>query len=117
MIKLKYIFIVILILCHFSCAPGVSFIKYTDAKYSPTTSIQVFRKSTIERKFIELGELSVRILNDSFSNNEEKAFVSIKEKAEEIGADAIIIIGTEKITVFKNDEQRYLKAVAIKYIQ
>lgn len=114
--NVKYLFISIIVTFQFSCVPSVSFMNYTETKYKPTSSVNVVRKNTIDRKFIELGELSVKITKDLIYNNEEDAVMQLKEKAKTIGADAIIIIWEEKETILKDDEIRYVKAIAIKYI-
>lgn len=113
--KVKHLFIYILIIFQISCGPSVNFMKYTEKKYNPTTSVDVIRKKTIDRKFTELGELSVRITKDLIFNNEGEAVIQLKEKAKEIGADAIIILGEEKGAISHNEDERYVKAVAIKY--
>ena len=93
--KVKYLIICIIIIFQFGCGPSVTFIKYTENNFNPTTSVDVIRIKPIDRKFTELGELLVRITKDIILNNEEEAVLQLKEKAKEIGADAIIILGEE----------------------
>lgn len=96
--------------------------KYTENTYQPTKSIEVLRNKPVEKEFVELGELSLRIKKGLFSNQEE-AVLQLKEKAKEIGADAIIILGEESEgnvivpigDLYTSVDKRYLKAIAIKY--
>lgn len=77
------------------------------------------RAKPIQKEFIELGELSVRLKKST----EENAVIFLKEKAKSIGADAIVILGETshgavavpigKMYVVVN--KRYLKALAIRY--
>jgi len=105
------------------CSPSVNFMKYSEDNYQPTNSVEVLRNKPIEKEFVELGELSLQIKKGIFSNQEE-AVLKLKEKAKEIGADAIIILGEESEgsvivpigDLYTSVDKRYLKAIAIKYI-
>ncbi len=118
----NFVLILISILFLFCCSPSVNFMKYTEDSYQPTTSVEVLRNKPVEKEFVELGELSLRIKKGLFSNQEE-AVLQLKEKAKEIGADAIIILGEESEgsvivpigDLYTSFDKRYLKAIAIKY--
>jgi len=105
------------------CSPSVNFMKYSEDNYQPTNSVEVLRNKPIEKEFVELGELSLQIKKGIFSNKEE-AVLKLKEKAKEIGADAIIILGEDSEgsvivpigDLYISVDKRYLKAIAIKYI-
>jgi|SRR3990170_6994755 len=116
--------IVILFIALFisACSPSVNFMKYSDDNYPPTNSIEVLRNKPVEKEFVELGELSLQVKKGIFSNQEE-AVLNLKEKAKEIGADAIIILGEESEgsviipigNLYTSVDKRYIKAIAIKY--
>lgn len=108
------------ILFLFGCSPSVNVMKYTEEVYQPTSSVEVLRSKPVEKEYLELGELSLRIKKGLIFNNQEEAVFKLKDKAKEIGADAIIILGeeTEGATIIDDDTvvaKRYLKAIAIKY--
>lgn len=115
------IFISVLFL--FGCSPSVDFMRYTEEVYQPTSSVEVLRSRPVEKEYLELGELSIRIKKGLLFNNQEEAVFKLKEKAKEIGANAIIILGeeTEGATIIHDDDlstavaKRYLKAIVIKY--
>lgn len=102
-----------------SCSQSVKFMKYSEVYYSPTKSVEVIRYKPSEKEFIEIGELSLRIIK----NNQEDAVLLLKEKAKEIGADAIIILGENSEgsvlvpigNLYTSIDKRYIKAIAIKY--
>jgi|SRR5690554_2977710 len=105
-----------------SCSPSVNFMKYSEDNYPPTNSVEVLRSKPVEKEFIELGELSLQVKKGIFSNQEE-AVLKLKEKAKEIGADAIIILGEESEgsvivpigQLYTSVDKRFIKAIAIKY--
>ena len=104
------------------CSPSVNFMRYNDNNYSPTNSVEVMRKKPVDKEFIELGELSIRVKKGIFSNQED-VVLKLKEKAKEIRADAIIILGEDSEgsvivpigDLYISVDKRYLKAIAIKY--
>jgi len=111
----KIILMFFLVLAIFRCTPSVDFMRYNEEIYPPTSIIEVIRNKPVERDFVEIGELSVE--------SEEDAILLLKEKAKEIGADAIIILGvkseggfllTTPHASFYSDES-YITAIAIKY--
>jgi len=105
-----------------ACSPSVNFMKYSEENYPPTNSVEVLRNKPVEKEFIELGELSIQVKKGIFSNQEE-VVLKLKEKAKEIGADAIIILGEESEgsvivpigNLYTSVDKRFIKAVAIKY--
>jgi hypothetical protein len=122
--KVKTIKILFVLIFIFGCSPSVNFMKYSEDNYPPTNSIEVLRNKPVEKEFLEIGELSLQINKGIFSNQEE-AVLKLKEKAKEIGADAIIILGEESEgsvivpigNLYTSVDKRYLKAIAIKYIK
>ncbi len=76
-----------------ACAPSssVRFARYTEASYSPTADVEVLRTKPADRPYVELGELRLRVKK----SNEDDAILSLKQKAREIGADAIVILGEQ----------------------
>jgi len=120
--KMKFMLIYFLVLTILGCSPSVDFMKYSEDIHPPSDSVEVLRNKPIEKEFVELGELSIQIKKGIFSN-QEGAVLKLKEKAKEIGADAIIIIGEESEgnlivpigDLYTTVDKRYLKAIAIKY--
>jgi len=120
--KSKTFIPIIFLLLLSSACHSVSFISYRDESYPASSSIEVFRSKSIEKEYIELGELSLRVKNGLFGNQDE-VVLKLKEKAKEIGADAIIILGEETEgnvivpigNLYNSIDKRYIKAIAIKY--
>ena len=78
-----------LVLC--ACAPSARFARYTEVSYPPTSDVEVLRTKPADRPYVELGEIRLRIKK----SNEDDAILVLKEKAKEVGADAIVILGKE----------------------
>lgn len=74
-----------------ACAPTTRFARYTDVTYPPTTEVEVLRTQPADRPYVELGEIRLRLKR----SNEDDAILILKEKAREVGADAIVILGEE----------------------
>ena len=122
--KYKATQIILVLVLLVGCTSTVKYMTYTDQKYPPSTIVEVLRIKPISREFIELGELKLRINKW----NEETAVLSLKEKARNIGADAIVIlevslggavavpIRTGQGTMYSVVNKRYITALAIKYI-
>lgn len=116
---IKIIFILLFIS---GCSPSVNFMKYNEDNYPPTNSVEVLRNKPVEKEFVELGELSIQVKKGILGNQEE-VVLKLKEKAKEIGADAIIILGEESEgsvivpigKLYTSVDKRYIKAIAIKY--
>ena len=111
----KIILMFLLALAIFSCTPSVDFMRYSEEIYPPTNKIEVIRNKPVERDFVEIGELSVE--------KQENAILLLKEKAKEIGADAIIILGEKSDGgfllptpyIYLYSDETYIAAIAIKY--
>lgn len=103
----------------FSCSPSVNFMRYSEAIYPPTNVVEVLRSKPVEKEYVELGELYLKIKK----SNQEEAVLQLKEKAKEIGADAIIILGEESEgsvimpigNLYASVDRKSIKAIAIKY--
>ena len=67
------------------------YMRYTEETFPPTTEVEVLRTKPADRAYVELGEISLR-LNRSTADN---AILILKEKAREIGADAIVVLGEQ----------------------
>ena len=72
-----------------ACAPQTRFMRYTSSDYPPTTNVEVLKIKPPNKHFKELGLLSVRL----DKRTEENAVLYLVERAREIGADAIVILG------------------------
>ena len=101
------------------CAPSTKFMRYTDETFTPTANVDVLRAKPIQRNYIELGEVSVRLKKST----EEDAVLYLKKKAMSVGADAIVILGEVSNgsvavpvgNMYAIVDKKYLKALAIKY--
>jgi hypothetical protein len=73
-----------------ACAPpAVRFMRYTSAAYPPTSNVEVLHMKPPDKRFRELGLLSIRLNK----NTEENAVLYLLERAKQAGADAIVILG------------------------
>lgn len=71
------------------CASQIRFMRYTSSDYPPTGDVEVLQIKPPNKQFRELGVLSVRLNK----HTEENAVLYLVERAREIGADAIVIMG------------------------
>ncbi len=104
-----------------SCAskPDVAYMKYTTNQYNPSNNVDVLHTYPNDRKYNELGKLSIKLKKSI----REDAVLYMKDKAKSIGADAIVIIGERNegsvmVPVGKyyvKVDKIYLDAIAIKY--
>jgi uncharacterized protein YigA (DUF484 family) len=62
-----------------------------DSSFPPTTDVEVLRTKPADRPYIELGEIRLQLKK----SNEDDAILVLKEKAKEVGADAIVILGEQ----------------------
>jgi hypothetical protein len=125
-IILKLILLIFAIYFYSSCAStGFLMAKAKVVMYGPTypakgldEQIDVYKTNKPDHEYIEIAELSCADTDDNWSMKQ------ILKKAREIGADAIIILGTageEAIgipvgkTVYAASQEYGLKAIAIKY--
>jgi type IV pilus biogenesis protein CpaD/CtpE len=63
--------------------------KYTSEAFQPTQHIEIFHIKPPARDYIEIGEVSIRLKKST----QENAVALLSEKAKELGADALVIIG------------------------
>jgi len=93
--------------------------RYTSSQYAPTTDVEILQIKPPDRRFKEIGLLSIRLHN----NRDENAVLYLVERAREIGADAIVILGEISAgsvamplgTMFVAVPLRDLQALAIRY--
>jgi len=71
------------------CATKAEVMRYTTEIFPPTHHVEVFRSKVINRDYIEIGEVSVRLKKSTKKN----AVVLLVDKAKELGAEAIILMG------------------------
>ena len=120
--KAQNIIIILALSFLLSSCYSVDFVRYSDESYPESNNVEVFRSKPVDKEYIELGELSLRVKKGLFSNQED-VVIKLKEKAREIGANAIIILGEEKEgsvivpvgDVYTSVDKRYIKAIAIRY--
>ena len=72
-----------------SCAPQAKFLEYTEESFEPTSEVEIFHTRPPDEDYVEMGVISIQIKKQ----NENEVIVIVREKAKEIGADAIIILG------------------------
>jgi len=97
-----------------SCS-SVDFLRYSYQTFEPTKEVQIFQTNRPEKEYIELGLLTAK--------DENNALKHLKDKAKEIGANAIIILGKKNkgTVVVPIGNMAYgvpvnrLEAVAIRY--
>lgn len=85
------IFVVVVSVLFTACAttPTVRFMRYSDIQYPPTSNVQVLQIKPPDRAFRELGVLSIRLKRDT----QDDAILYLVNRAKEIGADAIVVLG------------------------
>jgi len=91
--------------------PKINVKKYTNFEFLPSKNVEVIRTKPVDRDFLEIAELSISI----YKLEIEDAVNLITEKAKELGADALIIIGERSKEPVFGYPKRELFAVAIKY--
>lgn len=82
---MKKLLPLLVFLTFFISCSSVDFLRYTDQTFEPTNEVEVFQTNPPEKEYTELGLLSTETGDD--------AIIDLKNKAKEIGANAIIIIG------------------------
>lgn len=82
-------YIIVLLIFLIGCSTPVKVMRYTTEIFPPTQKVEVLRTKSIERDYIEIGEVSIRLKKSTESN----AVALLAEKAKELGADAIILMG------------------------
>lgn len=80
----KFLPLLIFLTIFISCS-SVEFLRYTDQTFEPTKEVKVFQTNLPEKDYIELGLLS--------AETGKNAIIDLQNKAKEIGANAIIILG------------------------
>lgn len=79
----------ILIFFMVGCAPTtptVYVMRYTNEVYPPTANVEVLRTNPPDRQYVELGEIEI-------NSKQDNAVQYLVQKAKEMGADAIILMG------------------------
>ncbi len=93
--------------------------RYSADILEPTDRIEVFHTKPTDRDYVELAELSIRL----DKSTEETAVLYLNDKAKELGADAIIMMGERTTGAFAMPlgnmaiavPTKELYAIAIKY--
>ncbi len=67
--------------------------RYVPDFYPPTNKIKILRTAPVERKYEEIAEISLRIKKST----RETAVITLSEKAKELGADALILMGERSV--------------------
>jgi hypothetical protein len=63
--------------------------RYTNFEFLPTSSVEVLRTRPVDREYMELGEVSLRLTY----NNRNNAVFILSEVARNLGADALLLLG------------------------
>jgi hypothetical protein len=89
----RFIAFVAMVVLLAGCAqqPTTRFARYTEVTYPPTAEVQVHRTKPSDRAYVELGEVRLRLNK----GNEDDAILFLNNKAREVGANAIVILGEE----------------------
>lgn len=122
----KLVFVFAFILALSACMPSVHVMRYTTALFPPSSNVEILRTKPADREYIEIGEVSIRLKEGAlYQRLRDNAVLMLAEKAKELGADALILIGERQrgatyvpvgrsvVGVNKQD----LVGVAIKYKQ
>ena len=115
----KIDFLLLLIIFLTGCAT-ISYLPSSSRTSTPTTSVEVLWEKP-QKLYIELGQVTV----ESSSHTDEQLFEKLKQKAMQIGADAIIVKSTIPYATaprgswlfVSGKTVRRLEALAIKYKQ
>lgn len=83
---MHYLLFIIMSVILSGCTTPVKVTRYTTAVFPPTHHVEVLHTKAPNRDYVELGELSVKA-------NDEEAIKHLTEKAKELGADAILLLG------------------------
>ena len=115
--------LLIIIAISVGCASSnVNVMRYTNNVYTRTSPehVKVFRTLNNDRPYIELAEVSSRIK----SSSQETVIADLREKAAELGADALVLVGERSLGsnilnigngVSIAKARREICAIAIKY--
>ena len=115
----KLIFTLGVIILFAGCAPYYKVMHYTNFKFLPTSSVEVLRTRPVDREYIELGEVSIRL--DAFTPKNPVLFLA--EVARKLGADALLLLD-EKDTgavilpffgTYISEKKEKLVGIAIRY--
>ena len=97
-------------------SPSVQYESHTETKFQPTQEIQVFDVAPKDREYQELGQLKagclVTMKKSRWFHHKEDAYEAMKEKARQIGANAIY---TRKVSKSRKGVT-YYTTVAIRYV-
>jgi len=87
----KYVVIFVAFLFLVSCAPKpkINVMRYTTDSFRPTNHIDVLHTKPVEKDYMEIAEISIRLNKKT----REYGVAYLKEKAKQLGADAIILLG------------------------
>ena len=114
---MKMRFILSFLIFFLSGCATISYLPSTSQKLPPTQSVEILWEKP-QRPYIELGQISV----ESADYSEETLFKKLKQKAMEIGADAVIIRSTKPYTKTRGNwlfvsssTIRRIEALAIKW--
>jgi uncharacterized ferredoxin-like protein len=77
------------ILSNCAIQPRVRVMRYTAEIFPPSSKIEVLYTKPVACDYLEIGEISIRLRRST----EENAVAYLNEKAKELGADAIILMG------------------------
>jgi len=87
--KKKFVLFNMLLLLSGCATTRPTVMKYTSEVFQPTKHIEVLHTKPAARDYIEIGEVAIRLKKST----QENAVLLLSEKAKELGADALVIIG------------------------
>lgn len=89
--KVGFVIFLAVFLTGCTATTNVKVMRYTTETYAPklSQSVEVYRTKLEGRLYAEIGEVSLRIKK----SNEEIAVAMLRDKAAELGADALILMG------------------------
>ena len=102
----------------YACSAAVSYVSLSSTTFPPTTKVDVYKNEKPAKEFVEVGMIVV-----STEGSEKIIMKKAIEKAMEVGADGIVMIGKEEDSSSWRVDTSYrlpqakttLKFLAIKY--
>ena len=90
----KLVFVFVFILALSACMPSVHVMRYTAAIFPPSSNVEILRTKPADREYVEIGEVSIWLKEGVlYQGLRDNAVLMLAQKAKDLGADALILIG------------------------
>ena len=104
-------FVIGIVLAGCATAPDVMVSPYTTTTFPPSASATMLHAFPTDRHYVELAELSARMLRTT----QEQAPLAMLEKAKSLGADAVVVTEPKRQSHIGEIPVLVLTGVAIRY--